>query len=167
MPKISRHRGITPGRHHFGTPGDIISECLGDFVGIRTDAPDATFVPVRGIEGAASRGINTLLAISQLNFCLASRKQNAAGCESGGEPEPHQLLAHRIGTDRMSHLGQGRRELLHAPRSGAAWDRPASRLDETFKCFDEPRIGSQIARRRGGELAPSAAVAHRDHLRRD
>jgi hypothetical protein len=36
MPKISRHRGITPGRHHFGTPGDIISECLGEFVGIRT-----------------------------------------------------------------------------------------------------------------------------------
>jgi hypothetical protein len=35
MPKISRHRGITPGRHHFGTPGDIISECLGEFVGIR------------------------------------------------------------------------------------------------------------------------------------
>jgi transposase len=24
-----------PGRHHVGTPGDIISECLGDFVGIR------------------------------------------------------------------------------------------------------------------------------------
>jgi hypothetical protein len=40
MPKISRHRGITPGRHHFGTPGDIISECLGEFVGIRMSAPD-------------------------------------------------------------------------------------------------------------------------------
>jgi hypothetical protein len=25
-----------PGRHHVGTPGDIISECPGDFVGIRT-----------------------------------------------------------------------------------------------------------------------------------
>jgi hypothetical protein len=24
-----------PGRHHVGTPGDIISECPGDFVGIR------------------------------------------------------------------------------------------------------------------------------------
>jgi hypothetical protein len=29
----ARHR--TPGRHHVGTPGDIISECPGDFVGIR------------------------------------------------------------------------------------------------------------------------------------
>jgi hypothetical protein len=25
-----------PGRHHVGIPGDIISECPGDFVGIRT-----------------------------------------------------------------------------------------------------------------------------------
>jgi hypothetical protein len=24
-----------PGRHHLGTPGDIISECPGDFVAIR------------------------------------------------------------------------------------------------------------------------------------
>jgi hypothetical protein len=28
-----------PGRHHVGTPGDIISECLGDFVGIRSVSP--------------------------------------------------------------------------------------------------------------------------------
>jgi hypothetical protein len=26
-----------PGRRHVGTPGDIISECLGDFVGIRNN----------------------------------------------------------------------------------------------------------------------------------
>jgi hypothetical protein len=35
MPQITRQRGIRPGRHHVGTPGDIISECPGDFVGIR------------------------------------------------------------------------------------------------------------------------------------
>jgi hypothetical protein len=34
---LSRQRGAGPGRHHVGTPGDIISECPGDFVGIRTN----------------------------------------------------------------------------------------------------------------------------------
>ena len=34
MPEI-RQSGSDPGRHHVGIPGDIISECLGDFVGIR------------------------------------------------------------------------------------------------------------------------------------
>jgi hypothetical protein len=33
---LFRQRGTGPGRHHVGTPGDIISECPGDFVGIRT-----------------------------------------------------------------------------------------------------------------------------------
>jgi hypothetical protein len=33
--QIIRQRGTGPGRHHVGTPGDIISECLGDFIGIR------------------------------------------------------------------------------------------------------------------------------------
>lgn len=36
MQKISGQRGVVPGRHHLGTLGDIISESLGDFVGIRT-----------------------------------------------------------------------------------------------------------------------------------
>ena len=44
MRKIIRQRGTGPratscrntGRHHVGTPGDIISECPGDFIGIRT-----------------------------------------------------------------------------------------------------------------------------------
>jgi hypothetical protein len=35
MQKIAGQRGTGPGRHHVGTPGDIISECPGDFVGIR------------------------------------------------------------------------------------------------------------------------------------
>jgi hypothetical protein len=26
---------VAEGRHHVGTPGDIISECPGDFIGIR------------------------------------------------------------------------------------------------------------------------------------
>jgi hypothetical protein len=34
--QIIRQRGSGPGRHHVGTPGDFISECLGDFIGIRT-----------------------------------------------------------------------------------------------------------------------------------
>jgi hypothetical protein len=35
MPQIIRQRGAEPGRHHPRTVGDIISERLGDFVGIR------------------------------------------------------------------------------------------------------------------------------------
>src|SRR5436853_7487312 len=34
--KLSASEAPDPGRHHVGTPGDIISECPGDFVGIRT-----------------------------------------------------------------------------------------------------------------------------------
>jgi hypothetical protein len=34
--KLSASEAPKPGRHHVGTPGDIISECPGDFVGIRT-----------------------------------------------------------------------------------------------------------------------------------
>jgi hypothetical protein len=34
--KCSASEAPDPGRHHVGTPGDIISECPGDFVGIRT-----------------------------------------------------------------------------------------------------------------------------------
>ena len=36
MPQIIRQRCTGPGRHHVGTPGDITSECPGDFVEIRT-----------------------------------------------------------------------------------------------------------------------------------
>jgi hypothetical protein len=35
MPQIVRRRG-TAARHHVGIPGDIISECPGDFIGIRS-----------------------------------------------------------------------------------------------------------------------------------
>src|SRR6267154_4596841 len=37
--KLSASEAPDPGRHHIGTPGDIISECPGDFVGIRTGVP--------------------------------------------------------------------------------------------------------------------------------
>jgi hypothetical protein len=33
---LSASEAPNPGRHHLGAPGDIISECPGDFVGIRT-----------------------------------------------------------------------------------------------------------------------------------
>jgi hypothetical protein len=34
--KLPASEAPDPGRYHVGTPGDIISECPGDFVGIRT-----------------------------------------------------------------------------------------------------------------------------------
>jgi len=46
---LSASEAPDPGRHHVGTPGDIISECPGDFVGIRIDGitPDqAYFTPL-------------------------------------------------------------------------------------------------------------------------
>jgi hypothetical protein len=36
--KSSASEAPNPGRHHVGTPGDIISECPGDFIGIRIAA---------------------------------------------------------------------------------------------------------------------------------
>jgi hypothetical protein len=38
--KLSASEAPNPGRHLVGTPGDIISECPGDFVGIRTPSPN-------------------------------------------------------------------------------------------------------------------------------
>jgi hypothetical protein len=35
IPREAARRGTESRRHHVGTPGDIISECPGDFVGIR------------------------------------------------------------------------------------------------------------------------------------
>jgi hypothetical protein len=34
--KLSASEAPVPGRHHVGIPGDFISECPGDFIGIRT-----------------------------------------------------------------------------------------------------------------------------------
>jgi hypothetical protein len=48
--QITRQRGIRSGRHHLVTPGGIISEYLGDFIGIRSVVPapdDRQEVPVR------------------------------------------------------------------------------------------------------------------------
>jgi hypothetical protein len=45
MRKIPRQRGTRPGRHHVGIPGDIISECPGDFVGIH-QPPCCALAPV-------------------------------------------------------------------------------------------------------------------------
>jgi hypothetical protein len=43
MQKIVSQQAPDPGRHHVGTQGDIISECPGDFVGIRRDLSLSTF----------------------------------------------------------------------------------------------------------------------------
>jgi hypothetical protein len=63
--------------------------------------------------------------------------------ELAREPKFHQLLAHRIGTDRMPHLRQGRRQLLHAfrhPDQGPHGIAQHRGLHEALKCRDEPRI---------------------------
>ena len=60
------------------------------------------------------------------------------------EAELHQFLAHRIRSDRMSHLGQRRGEFVQAFRHPD--QRPhriakRRRLHEALKCGNEPRIG--------------------------
>src|SRR5579859_1604987 len=59
------------------------------------------------------------------------------------ESEFHQLRAHRVGTDRMPHLGQGCGKLLHAFRHPD--QRPhriaqRRRLDQALERRDKPRI---------------------------
>jgi hypothetical protein len=39
--ELSASEAPDPGRHYVGTPGDIISECPGDFVGIRKQDSEA------------------------------------------------------------------------------------------------------------------------------
>jgi hypothetical protein len=38
--KLSASEAPCPGRHHVGIPGEIISECPGDFVGIRSQGQE-------------------------------------------------------------------------------------------------------------------------------
>jgi uncharacterized protein with GYD domain len=49
----------SPGRDHLGTPGDIISDCLGDFVGICTQGAKA-------VKGVPARHENLKAEIAQL-----------------------------------------------------------------------------------------------------
>jgi 2-haloacid dehalogenase len=64
MQKIVSQRGTEPRATSFGTPGDIISECPGDFIGIR-----------RGLSGDV-RGIN--LEPAQVMMCAADSGDLAA-----------------------------------------------------------------------------------------
>jgi hypothetical protein len=53
---LSASEAPDPGRHHVGTPGDIISECPGDFVGIRTrDVSEAISAKVRDVAAHEGR----------------------------------------------------------------------------------------------------------------
>jgi hypothetical protein len=45
---LSASEAPDPGRHHVGTPGDIISECPGDFVGIRSQLRRTTELHTTG-----------------------------------------------------------------------------------------------------------------------
>src|SRR5262245_52192213 len=62
--KLSASLAPDPGRHHGGTPSDIISERPGDFVGIRTRAPH----PARSAN--TNRPKASLLRRSPLSACL-------------------------------------------------------------------------------------------------
>ena len=81
------------------------------------------------------------------------------------EPELPQLLAHRVGADRMSHLGQGRRELLHAfrhPDQGPHRITQRRRLDQPFERANEPRI---VLRARATPAAGAANAPPRQRCR--
>jgi len=62
MAQIIRRQGIGPGGlHHVGTLGDIIAECVGDFIGIRTMTRMAvmtkSFAPDFGLCAALNRSV--------------------------------------------------------------------------------------------------------------
>jgi hypothetical protein len=58
-----------PGRHYVGTPGDIISECPGDFFGIRTLA-----------RKLSDEGLNFTEILQQLRRDLAIRCERIHAC---------------------------------------------------------------------------------------
>jgi hypothetical protein len=74
-----RQRGIAPGRHHPGTPGDIISECLGDIIGIRTmllsDAVGADERQILGLPLPLRRSLTT----TQKQFLRYHRRSHNFG----------------------------------------------------------------------------------------
>ncbi len=67
--KLPASEAPDPGRHHLGTPGDIISECPGDIIGIR------------------SKAIN-LLARGVSDFDEIIRKVNAPRRKKRSAPKP-------------------------------------------------------------------------------
>src|SRR5439155_6877190 len=74
--KLSASEAPDPGRHHVGTPGDIISECPGDFVGIRTFAPNwhieaIAFALMRVLRGEIKRLIITVPPRSLKSICAS------------------------------------------------------------------------------------------------
>jgi hypothetical protein len=59
MQKSSASEAPDPGRHHVGTPGDIISECPGDFVEIRSHC----HTPFGTAAALAAKGATTTIPI--------------------------------------------------------------------------------------------------------
>ena len=81
------------------------------------------------------------------------------------EAEFHQLRAHRIGTDRMPHLGQGCGELLHAlrdPDQGSHGIAQRRGLHQALERGDKPRI---ILRKRTTPATGSANPSLRQRWR--
>jgi hypothetical protein len=75
-----------PGRHHVGIPGDIISECPGDFVGIRTSIFSPSTRPSPGISG---RCCEDTMAISLPCAKQRSERRARRGATSPGIREKY------------------------------------------------------------------------------
>jgi hypothetical protein len=80
--KLSASEAPDPGRHHVGTPGGIVSECLGDFVGIGSAS----------IEGLwfSSRRANTI-SIMQDRELLARKGSDALRRRNTIWPQKHDM----------------------------------------------------------------------------
>jgi len=109
MQKVMRQRGSRPGRHYVGIPGDIISECPVDFVGIRKIG----LVDIGAPDGAAGESFGVL--DGRLNVGPSSGGTMA--CSTNLPPDAGPLvMTTKIFTSIANDRGDDGGPLLFEPR---------------------------------------------------
>jgi transposase len=112
--KLFASEAPDPGRHHVGTPGDIISECPGDFVGIRSDGfwlhrlltahgiTNYVLEPTSILINRRARRAKTdrLDAIGMLRVLAAYLRGDRQSCSMVRVPTPEEEDAKRIHSER-------------------------------------------------------------------
>jgi Transposase len=112
--KLFASEAPDPGRHHVGTPGDIISECPGDFVGIRSDGfslhrlltahgiTNYVLEPTSILINRRARRAKTdrLDAIGMLRVLAAYLRGDRQSCSMVRVPTPEEEDAKRIHRER-------------------------------------------------------------------
>jgi hypothetical protein len=99
---LSASEAPNPGRHHVGTPGDIISECPGDFVGMLegSNRSRVTGIAPNFARDLFEAGLNEAAFVEQGLWALDQRDDGAIM-----SPRPHSgSIANKIAAiDRSNH----------------------------------------------------------------